>query len=120
MMTKILASFKKIKELLTKNLSSSSQKYGFGIRDPGSEKNLFRIRVQGSKRHLIPDPGSATLVSRAILFKGYFFKVAAPGDSKADQAFQFDTGIAYPDPGLRLGSTMKIQAVNKASRIKLT
>jgi hypothetical protein len=27
---------------------------GFGIRDPGSGKNLFRI--QGSKRHRIPDP----------------------------------------------------------------
>ncbi len=27
---------------------------GYGIRDPGSRKNLFRI--QGSKRHRIPDP----------------------------------------------------------------
>jgi hypothetical protein len=29
---------------------------GSGIRDPGSGKILFRIRVQGSKRHRIPDP----------------------------------------------------------------
>jgi hypothetical protein len=31
---------------------------GSGIRDPGSGKNLFRI--QGSKRHRIPDPGSGS------------------------------------------------------------
>ncbi len=29
---------------------------GFGIRDPGCGKNLFRIPDQGSKRHWIPDP----------------------------------------------------------------
>jgi hypothetical protein len=59
---------------LPKKLSQSSQKYGFGIRDPGSEirdpesgKNLFRI--PGSKRHRIPDPesGSATLQSKLNL-----------------------------------------------------
>ncbi len=33
--------------VLPKKLSLSSQKYGLGIRDPGSGKNLFRI----------PDPG---------------------------------------------------------------
>jgi hypothetical protein len=41
-------------DFLPKNLSLSSQKYGVGIRNP--EKNLSRIRVQGSKRHRIPDP----------------------------------------------------------------
>jgi hypothetical protein len=50
-------------KFLPKKLSPSPQKYGFRIRDPGSEirdprsgirKNLFRI--QGSKRHRIPDP----------------------------------------------------------------
>jgi hypothetical protein len=49
-------------------LSLNSQKYGFGIRDPGSEirdpgsgirkKNLFRIPDPGVKKHWIPDPGS--------------------------------------------------------------
>jgi hypothetical protein len=40
----------------------SYQKYGFGIRDPGSGKNLFRALDPESKRHWIPDPGSATLL----------------------------------------------------------
>jgi hypothetical protein len=34
---------------------------GFGIRDPGSGKNHSGSRIQGSKRHRITDPGSATL-----------------------------------------------------------
>jgi hypothetical protein len=53
---KIWASFQRIIELLSKNLSLSSKKYGVGIRDPrsgirdtGYGKNL--IRVQVSKRH---------------------------------------------------------------------
>jgi hypothetical protein len=33
---KIWASFQRIIELFAQNLSLSSQKYGFGIRDPGS------------------------------------------------------------------------------------
>jgi hypothetical protein len=43
-------------------LSLSSLKYGFGIRDPRSGKNLFRIPDPGVKK--TPDPGSrsATLV----------------------------------------------------------
>jgi hypothetical protein len=40
----------------TPNLSISYQKYGFGIRDPGSGKNVFRIANPESKRHRIPDP----------------------------------------------------------------
>jgi hypothetical protein len=32
---------------------------GFGIRDPGSGKNLFRIPDPGIKK--APDPGSTTL-----------------------------------------------------------
>ncbi len=35
-------------------MSLSSQKYGFGIRDP--EKTYSGSRIQGSKRHRIPDP----------------------------------------------------------------
>jgi hypothetical protein len=46
------------------NLSISYQKYGFGIRDPGSGKNLFRIPDPGSKKE--PDLGfvSATLTAQ--------------------------------------------------------
>ncbi len=46
--------FQELLKFLPKKLSPSPQKYGFGIRDPRSGKNLFRI--QGSKRHRIPDP----------------------------------------------------------------
>ncbi len=41
--------FYKLLKFLPKKLSLSSQKYGFGIRDP-------RSGIQGSKRHRIPDP----------------------------------------------------------------
>ncbi len=37
-------------------MSLSSQKYRFGIRAPEKTYSGSRIRVQGSKRHLIPDP----------------------------------------------------------------
>ncbi len=39
--------------VLPKRLSLSSQKYGFGIRDP--EKTYSGSRIQGSKRHRLPD-----------------------------------------------------------------
>ena len=39
--------------VLPKRLSLSSQKYGFGIRDP--EKTFSGFRIQGSKKHRIPD-----------------------------------------------------------------
>ncbi len=52
---KVWASFQRIIELFPKSLSHSSQKYGFGIRDPGSGKNLFRI----------PHPGSGPGVKKA-------------------------------------------------------
>jgi hypothetical protein len=39
-----------------KRIMNFFPKYGFGIRDPGSGKNLFRIPDPGSKRHRIPDP----------------------------------------------------------------
>jgi hypothetical protein len=51
---KIWPIFKELLKFLPKKFSLCSQKYGFGIRDPGSGKNLSRI--QGSKRHRIPDP----------------------------------------------------------------
>ncbi len=51
---KIWANFQRIIELFTQKIVLSSQKYGFGIRDP--EKNLFRIPDPGVKK--APDPGS--------------------------------------------------------------
>jgi hypothetical protein len=48
MLKKIIwANFQRIIELFTKKLSKSSQKYGFGIRDPRSGKNLFQILDPG-------------------------------------------------------------------------
>jgi hypothetical protein len=44
---KILANFQRIIEFVPKNLSLSSQKYGFGIRDPRT----------GIRKKPIPDPG---------------------------------------------------------------
>jgi hypothetical protein len=53
---KIWANWQRIIVLFTQKLSLSSRTYGLvsGIRDPGSGKNLSRI--QGSKKHPIPDP----------------------------------------------------------------
>jgi hypothetical protein len=45
---KIRVNFQKILELFTQKLSISSQKYGFGIRNPRS----------GIRKKHIPDPGS--------------------------------------------------------------
>ncbi len=57
--------FKELYNFLPKKLSLSSQKYGFGILDPRSgirdpEKTYSGSRIQGSKRHRIPDPGSGS------------------------------------------------------------
>ncbi len=41
--------FKELKNFLLKKLSRSSLKYGFGIQDQGSGKNLFRITDPGSR-----------------------------------------------------------------------
>jgi hypothetical protein len=61
---KFWANFQRIVELfLPKKLSISSQKYGFGIRDPGSGKNLFRIPDPGVKKAPDPGSGSATLLA---------------------------------------------------------
>ncbi len=53
--------FKELLKFLPKKLSLSSQEYGFGIRDPGSGKNLFRIPDPGVKKAPDPGSGSATL-----------------------------------------------------------
>ncbi len=51
---KMWANFQRFIELFTQILSPSSQIYWFGMRDPRSGKNL--LRIQGSKRHRIPNP----------------------------------------------------------------
>ncbi len=56
--TKIWANFQGIIEHFTKNFSKSSQKYGFGIRDPGSGKNLFRSPDPGPGVKKAPEPWS--------------------------------------------------------------
>jgi hypothetical protein len=58
---KIWPNFPRIMEVFTQKLSPSPQKYGFGIRDPRSGIRKKPIpdpgsRIQGSKRHRIPDP----------------------------------------------------------------
>jgi hypothetical protein len=53
---KIWANFQRIIELF---YPKNSQKYGLGIRDP--RKTYSRSQIQGSTKHRIPDPGSATL-----------------------------------------------------------
>jgi hypothetical protein len=49
-------------KFFTQKIVINSQKYGFGIRDPGSGKNLFRIQEPGVKKATDPGSGSATLV----------------------------------------------------------
>ncbi len=70
--------FKELRNFLSEKLSLSSQKYGFGIWDPRSRKNLFRIPDPGAKkRHRIPDPDPQHW-SQWLRRKGYwrpFFKI---------------------------------------------
>jgi hypothetical protein len=63
--------FKEFYNFLPKKLSLSSQKYGFGIRDPRSGKNLFRIPDPGVKKAPDPRSGSATLEILRILATNY-------------------------------------------------
>jgi hypothetical protein len=53
--------FKELLKFLPKKFSICSQIYGFGIREPGSGKNLFRIPDPGVKKAPDPGSGSATL-----------------------------------------------------------
>jgi hypothetical protein len=53
-----------------KKLSLSSQKYGFGIRDPGSGIRNKPIPDPGVKKAPDPGSGSATLVSISVVFWG--------------------------------------------------
>jgi hypothetical protein len=58
---KIWANFQRIIELFTKKLAKSSSKYG--LSDPGSGKNPFRIPDPGVKKAPDPGSGSATLTN---------------------------------------------------------
>ncbi len=58
---KIWANFQRIIELFTQKTVTKLSKIGFGIRDPGSgirdpEKTYSGCRIQGSKRHRVPNP----------------------------------------------------------------
>jgi hypothetical protein len=58
---KIWANFQRIIELFTQKTDTKLSKCGLGIRDPESEirdpeKTYSGSRIQGSKRHRIPDP----------------------------------------------------------------
>jgi hypothetical protein len=66
---KIWANFKRIIELFTKKNCQKALKnvlLGSRIRDPGSGKNLFRIRIPDPGVKKAPDPGSGS----ATLEKG--------------------------------------------------
>jgi hypothetical protein len=62
---KIWANFQRMLKFLPKNFSRCSQIYGFGIRDPRSGKNLFRIPDPGVKK--APDPGSQIRIRNTAL-----------------------------------------------------
>jgi hypothetical protein len=66
--------------LYPKKLSLSSQKYGFGVRDPGSGKNLFRIPDPEVKKAPDPGSGSATLCDR--FKKNFLTKMDEPRPKK--------------------------------------
>jgi hypothetical protein len=58
------ANFQRIIELFTQKIVTKFSKIGFGIRDPGSGKNLFRIPDPGVKK--APDPGSGSATKPKI------------------------------------------------------
>ncbi len=74
---KIWANFQRIIELFTQKIVSRLSKIwvwdpGSGIRDPGSEKNLFRIPDPGVKK--APDPGSRIRIPTLVAEIQFFLK----------------------------------------------
>ncbi len=68
---KIWVNFQRIIELFTQKIVTKLSKvwvWDPGIRDPGSGKNLFRI--QGLKRHRIPDPDPQHCCFLYIMIRG--------------------------------------------------
>jgi hypothetical protein len=87
--------FNELYNFLPKKLLLSSQKYGFGIRDPRSGKNLFRIPDPGVKKAPDPGSGSATLDMIKIIFHPsllLLFLDPDPGWIKSE------SGIIITDP----------------------
>jgi hypothetical protein len=72
----ILANFQRIIELFTPKLSTSSQKYGFGIRDPRSGIRKEPIPDPGVKK--APDLGSGSAKKRWVMH-GYVVFCNIPG-----------------------------------------
>jgi hypothetical protein len=78
---KSLANFKKIIELFTQKIVTKLSK--IWVRDPGSEirdpeKTYSGSRIQGSKRHRIPDAGSGSATLRCSgsiqkIYVSFFF-----------------------------------------------
>ncbi len=64
------ANFQRIIELFTQKLSLSSQKYGFGIRDP--EKTLFRIP---NPQHWLPHTAHTKICSSYIFCSSLMTKL---------------------------------------------
>ncbi len=56
----------------------SSQKYGFGNQDPGSEKTYSRSRIQGAKRHPIPDPDRSIAFNQQKLLESNRYPIQDP------------------------------------------
>jgi hypothetical protein len=66
--------FKELQNFLPKKFVTKLSKYGFGIRDPEKTYSGFRIRVQGSKKHQIPEPDpQQCLLFSLIHFVASFF-----------------------------------------------
>jgi hypothetical protein len=59
---KIWANLQRILKSFIQKMTITSQKYRFGIWDPGSGKNLFRIPDPGVKKGTYTGSGSATLI----------------------------------------------------------
>ncbi len=108
---KFCANFQRIINFLLKKLSLSSQKYGFGIRDPGSgirKKPIPdpRSRIQGSKRPRIPDPDRQHcpqprtavyhLTPPATLYTGVIFTVLPLMARKLDQLISVQQLLITP------------------------
>ncbi len=69
---KIWANFQRIVEFFTQKIVIMLSNIwvwdpGSGIRDPGSGKTYSGSRIQGSKRHRIPDPGSGSATLGAVI-----------------------------------------------------
>ncbi len=89
--------FQELLKFLSKKLSPSPQKYGFGIRDPGSGKNLFRIPDPGVKKAPDPGSGSATLLFRFLSDTHYCISVFREQTGNVCNCAIHDTVHVYPE-----------------------